>query len=126
MMVNVEVVKREKPSPPPRQPLLTEEIKARLPKLYSQEQKGLDAVAHVKFFAPRGEWTWYASEYDSDDLFFGLVVGFEIELGYFSKSELEGLTDQLGLPAVERDRHYQPKTLRELKQLHESQRRGEV
>jgi hypothetical protein len=123
-MVNVEQVKREKPAMPARpMPLLTEEIRERLPALYSQEQKGLDAQAQVKFFTPDSNWTWYASEFDGEDQFFGLVVGFEIELGYFSLSELEEVRGPLGLP-IERDLYFEPKSLRELKQLHEQQRSG--
>ena len=38
---------------------------------------------------PASDWTWYATEYDGEDLFFGLVSGFEVELGYFSRTELE-------------------------------------
>ena len=30
------------------------------------------------------------TEFDGEDLCFGLVEGFEVEFGYFSKSELEG------------------------------------
>jgi len=43
--------------------LLTKEIKKNLPALYSQEEKGMEAVAHVKFFNPCGAATWYATEY---------------------------------------------------------------
>jgi len=32
--------------------LLTKEIKNVIPKLYSQEEKGDEAVVYVKFFAP--------------------------------------------------------------------------
>ncbi len=101
----------------PPTPLLTEELKATLPKLYANETLGLDALAQVKFFTPDGNWTWYASEFDGQDTFFGLVVGLETELGYFSLSELENVRGRMGLP-VERDRHFAPKTLRELKALH--------
>lgn len=106
----------------PKIPLLPEELKEKLPKLYANEQQGLDALAQVKFFMPDGSWTWYASEYDGQDICFGLVIGHEIELGYFSLSELEQIRGSLGLP-VERDRHFEPKTLRELKSIHE---RGSV
>lgn len=123
LMVDVEQVKRD--GPPPRPPLLDEESRQSLPALYSQEDKGLDAVARVKFFSPYSNWVWYATEFDGQDLLFGLVAGFEIELGSFSLSELEALTDsETGVPLVERDRHYQPKTLRELKDLHEQGLRG--
>lgn len=93
--------------------LLTKEILEKLPKLYTQEEKGLDAVAIVKFFTPDSNWTWYATEFDGDDLFFGLVEGFEKEIGYFRLSELQSVKGALGLP-IERDMYFKPKTLREL------------
>jgi len=93
--------------------LLTKEILEKLPKLYTQEEKGLDAVAVVKFFTPDSNWTWYATEFDGDDLFFGLVDGFEKEIGYFRLSELQSVKGTLGLP-IERDMYFKPKTLKEL------------
>jgi hypothetical protein len=93
--------------------LLTKEILEKLPKLYSQEEKGLEAVAIVKFFTPDSNWTWYATEFDGDDLFFGLVDGFEKEIGYFRLSELQSVKGALGLP-IERDMFFKPKTLNEL------------
>ena len=93
--------------------LLTKAILRQLPPLGSQEEKGLDALAVVKFFTPDGGWTWYASEFDGEDLFFGLVDGFEKEIGYFRLSELQQIRGKLGLP-VERDMYYQSRTLREL------------
>ncbi len=71
------------------QKLLTQEIRKKLPRLYGCEDQGFDAKALVKFFTPDSNWTWYASEFDGEDVFYGLVVGHEIELGYFSLSELE-------------------------------------
>lgn len=53
-----------------------------------------------------------------DYFFFGLVSGQEVELGYFALSELEQVRGPLGLP-IERDLHFKPTTLRELKELHE-------
>jgi len=93
--------------------LLTKEILEKLPKLYSQEEKGLEAVAIVKFFTPDSNWTWYATEFDGEDLFFGLVEGFEKEIGYFRLSELQSVKGALGLP-IERDMYFKPKTLKEL------------
>jgi hypothetical protein len=93
--------------------LLTKEVLKKLPKLYSQESKGMEALAVVKFFTPDSNWTWYASEFDGKDTFFGLVDGFEKQLGYFSLSELQEIRGALGLP-VERDMYFKPKTLREL------------
>ena len=68
--------------------LLTKELRNKLPPLYANETKGTDALAIVKFFTPDSSWTWYASEFDGQDTFFGLVDGFEQGLGYFSLKEL--------------------------------------
>ena len=62
--------------------LLTKAIRRQLPPLYANEDKGLEALAIVKFFTPDSSWTWYASEFDGEDVFFGLAVGVEAELGY--------------------------------------------
>ena len=85
-----------------------------LPELYANEEVGLAAQALVKFFTPDSNWTWYASEFNGDDIFFGLVIGFEAEFGYFSLSELESVRGPLGLP-IERDLHFDPKSLEELR-----------
>ena len=65
----------------PNKPLLTEQLRKKLPKLYECEEQGLNALALVKFFTPDSNWTWYASEFDGEDIFFGLVSGLEVELG---------------------------------------------
>jgi hypothetical protein len=117
------------------QPLLPDEIRARLPRLYANEAQGLRALAQVKFFTPDSDWTWYASEgspvdedgyCDTDKpkvdfFFFGLVVGLEVELGYFALSELEAARGQLGLP-IERDEWFKPTTLAELEERHKRDR----
>jgi hypothetical protein len=87
--------------------LLTPELRAQLPPLYSQEVKGPEAIVHVKFFTPDSNWTWYATEFDGDDTFFGFVQGFEEELGYFSLSELTSTQGPSGLP-IERDLDFSP------------------
>lgn len=94
--------------------LLTKQNKKDLPKLYAQDGKGDQAIAHVKYFDPCGSWTWYATEFDGEDTFFGLVDGFEMELGYFSLSELKNYRGRLGL-GIERDLHWTPQTLAEIK-----------
>jgi hypothetical protein len=106
----------------PRPPLLDDASRQRLPKLYSGEKLGLKALAQVKFFTPDAHWTWYASEFDGKDLFFGLVIGDFIELGSFSLSELATVRGGLGLP-VERDKFFEPTPLGELKAHHERERR---
>ena len=69
------------------------------------------------------QWTWYASEFDGEAIFFGLVIGFEIELGYFSLKEMREVKGPLGLP-IERDLYYNPKTLGELMERHRRERNG--
>lgn len=123
-----------------RPPLLDDDSRARLPPLYTGEKtgQGIEALAQVKFFSPDAGWIWYASEgsavdadgyFDTDHekvdyLFFGLVIGYEIELGYFSLSELSQTYGPLGLP-IERDKFYQPKTLCELQAQHRKERSGQ-
>ena len=94
--------------------LLTKELEAKLPPLYSQDGKGDDALALVKFFTPDSSWTWYATEYDPvERVFFGLVDGLEKELGYFSLDELESIKGPLGL-RIERDIYFEPTRIKEL------------
>jgi hypothetical protein len=94
--------------------LMTKELEARFPPLYSTEDKSPEQVRIVaKFFDPCSNWTWYATEYGPGErLFFGLVRGFEAELGYFSLDELEGIKGRLG-PGIERDLHFGEHTLAE-------------
>lgn len=88
--------------------------RANLPKLYTTDGHGDDAVVQMKFFTPTSSWTWYVIEYDGDDLCFGLVEGHESELGYFSLSELESVRGRWGV-RVERDLHFTPQPLREFR-----------
>jgi len=84
--------------------LLTDELRARLPPLYSQEAEA-EPMVYAKFFMPGTGWTWYVTEgspQDEEFLFFGFVVGLESEFGYFLLSELESVRNKLGL-GVERD-----------------------
>jgi hypothetical protein len=95
--------------------LLTAELAKKLPALYSQDGKGYEAVAVVKFFCPWGSWTWYATEYDPEErMFFGLVDGHECELGNFSLDELESVRGPMGLK-IERDLHWKPRPLKDCK-----------
>lgn len=92
--------------------LLTQEIVKKLPELYSSENTE-DPMVWCKFFTPDSSWTWYVIEYDGIDTFYGLVDGFERELGYFSLSEISAVRGHLGLP-IERDRYFEPCRLSQL------------
>lgn len=87
--------------------LMTKELAAKLPALYSQDGKGWQAIAYAHYFI--GGCDWYASEYDGEDTFFGLASIQEVELGYFNLSELASVRTRIG--GVERDLYWTPKTL---------------
>ena len=93
--------------------LLTPEIRERLPKLYATEHDK-DPVVQAKFFSPWMDWTWYAVEFDGEDIFFGLVEGFATEWGYFSLSEIQAGRGPFGVPVVERDLYFQPAPISEV------------
>ena len=88
--------------------LLTAENKRQLPALLSQDGKGHDAVAYVKFF--QGAHTYVASEYNPETQeFFGMTyihgVSNDPEMGYFTLKDLEDFRGQFGLK-MERDRGF--------------------
>ncbi len=95
-----------------RQKMLTKEILNKVPTLYSQENKGTEAIAYAKFFNPCGDGTWYMTEYDPvEGIAFGkTVMHGESELGYFSIPELEAIKLRWGL-YIERDIHFTPTAL---------------
>jgi len=93
--------------------LLTEEIRKKLPPLGSQAEN-MDPTIIVKFFCPWNHWTWFAYEFDGEDIFFGYVKGDFNEIGSFSLSELESVRGPLGL-GIERDIHFRPKPLSQCK-----------
>lgn len=89
--------------------LLDDALRSSLPKLRQQSDVS-DPVVFAKFFFPASGWTWFVTEgeaTDNDDfLFFGYVIGFESEFGYFTLSELEDL-EVWGL-RIERDLYFEP------------------
>jgi hypothetical protein len=90
--------------------LLPDEIARTIPPLYSTENEK-DPIVRVKFFTPDSSWTWFVTEFDPDERqCFGLVIGLERELGYFSLDELEEVKGPLGLP-IERDLYFEPQPL---------------
>lgn len=86
--------------------LLTKALLEKLPPLYATEYE-TDPMVWVKFFYPCCSWTWYATEFDGKDLFFGYVDGDFPELGYFSLTEMTQTRDKWGL-SIERDLSFQP------------------
>lgn len=93
--------------------LLTQKILQQLPALYATENQK-DPMVICKFFYVDFPWTWYAIEFDGEDIFYGFVDGDFPELGYFSLSELTAVRGKLGLP-IERDLDFQPCRLSQLR-----------
>ncbi len=92
--------------------LFDDELRARLPPLYSQEAEA-DPMVYAKFFLPGTGWTWYVLEGspEGDTLrLFGFVAGLDSELGYFLLSDLEEVRSPLGLQ-VERDLSFRERRL---------------
>ncbi len=88
------------------QDLLPKSLRSALPPLGATEEER-DPLVRAKFFYPDFSWSWYAIEFDGEDRFFGLVDGFERELGYFSLSELLENRGKLGME-IERDLYFTP------------------
>ena len=111
-----------------RQKLLTQELRKQLPPLYAQEDKGMQAVAYARFFHAYGCGVWYITEFDGEDTCFGWaeVLPGCGELGYFSLSELEALEATINgkripaLQAVERDIHFTPAPLKDIREIMEA------
>ena len=86
-----------------------------IPPLYSTQEMSIkNKLIVAKFFSPYNGWTWYVTEGCKEEygwLFFGLVDGFEREWGYFTLEELS--ISKNGLPLVERDLYWTPKTMAE-------------
>lgn len=109
--------------------LLPEELRKLLPPLYSQEHVK-DPMVICKFFHPLSGMTWYAIEgspvdedgyFDTDKekidfLFFGWTAPDFSEPGYFSLNEMQAVR-VMGL-GIERDEHFIPKRLSEVKKEH--------
>lgn len=90
--------------------LLPDELAKTVPPLYATQNKD-DPLAVVKFFTPDSNWSFFVTEFDpAERLCFGLAVGHERELGYFSVAELEEARGPLGL-RVERDLYFSPTPL---------------
>ena len=101
-----------------RHKLMTKELGDTIPALYANENaEDSDGVfARAKLFSPYNGWRWYVTEWDAKTgLCFGLVEGFETEWGYFELSELAETTVFGGVPAIERDLYWEPKTIGEIR-----------
>lgn len=100
-----------------RHELMTEEIGKTIPSIGATQnvENGDSVIAKVKLFSPYSSWTWYVTEWEAETgLCFGLVEGFDTEWGYFGLEELAQTTVFGGVPAIERDLYWEPKTIGEI------------
>jgi hypothetical protein len=92
-----------------------------IPELYSQENEE-DPIVHKRFFNNKGH-QWFATEFDGEDVFFGLCIISESELGYFSLNEFVGANQHFNnmrnlnglLSIIHFDNDFQPLRLSEVK-----------
>ena len=97
------------------QGLMPKRVAVTVPPLYATEDEG-DPIARVKLFSSVSVWTWYVTEYDpATGEAFGLVEGFADEWGYFSIPEFEVLNRAKGFGVIERDEHFEPAPVREVR-----------
>lgn len=100
--------------------LMTKKIEQQARAQYPQGNN-LDQMVVAKFFDPCSQWTWYLMNQDPDDpdYLWGIVRGYEIEIGSFSLSELASVKNGLGLN-MERDLYFTPRPAREILQALEN------
>ena len=101
-----------------RHKLMTKELGDRIPAIGANEnvEDYDDVLAPAKLFSPYNGWRWYITEWDAETgLCFGLVEGFETELGYFDLTEMAEETVFGSVPAVERDLYWEPMILSEIR-----------
>lgn len=102
--------------------LLSARDRKRLPPLYSQENNR-NQKAQVHFFDLLTKWSWYAIEFDGEDIFFGLVLGFEKELGYFSLSEFKEVNRTAGFNRIVKDVDFKPQSVKAISKKWQSRER---
>lgn len=95
--------------------LMTKAISSAAQKQYPQGNDMDNQKIVAKFFDPCGSWTWYLMNQDPNDpdYLWGIVDGFEIEIGSFSLSELQSVKGRLGL-GIERDLYFSPINAKEV------------
>ena len=91
--------------------LLTKSLEKKLRDNSSAQDGSKSFAAVVKLFNPTGSGTWYLSELDKDNNFYGLCDLGCPELGYVSLDELSRYKGWCGL-GIERDRSFDANKLK--------------
>ena len=83
--------------------LLTKKIKEQATKQYD-DGSDMDQMVVAKYFDPMGSWKWFLMNKKKDDSYcWGIVKGFEVEMGSFSIDELRSMQ-----PRIQRDLYFEP------------------
>jgi len=94
--------------------LLNKTCLKNVPALLEQDELGLSAIVHLKFFID--SWTWLLTEINQETgEAFGMVFSSlcpKGELGYFNMNELATIRGSIG-HGVERDRYWDKKELKD-------------
>ena len=95
--------------------LFTKEIIRKAKAQYPLGSNMENQIIVAKFFNPTGAGTWYLMNIDpeDEDYCWGIVDLFEVEIGSFSKSELENTNVGFGL-GIERDLYFEPMNVMDL------------
>ncbi|MFC1959364.1 hypothetical protein ACFLYO_01520 [Chloroflexota bacterium] len=110
-----ETVSPEKMVHPPA--TLQPEHFRKLPLPFQPEAENGQALAQVRLHLPGSYRVWYPSAFDGEDLFFGLVVEYEIACDYFSLTDLAQMRGADSQP-VQPDPTFTPRSLDDLTALH--------
>lgn len=88
--------------------LMTKAIEKKAQKQFTQGSD-MEQMVVAKFFDPCGNWTWYLMNQDPNDTnyLWGIVKGFEIEVGSFGLNDLLTYKGPFGI-GIERDKFFKP------------------
>ena len=82
---------------------MTKEIQKKAEKQYDLGSD-MEQMVVAKFFDARGSWKWFLMNKGKDDDYcWGIVKGFEVEMGSFSMEELKSMQ-----PRIQRDLYFEP------------------
>lgn len=103
--------------------LILKSVEAKLEEQYNDNEER-DPVALVKIFNPAGGQTWYVFGWDGCDTLYNLLhqPGGD-SLGYASLNEMRSLRVMGGMLGLERDLHWKPMRLSEIREKLESGQR---
>ena len=94
--------------------LMTKQIEALAQKQFPMGSDFSQKIV-AKFFDPTSNWTWYIMNQDPNDTdyLWGIVDGYDVEMGSISLSELKSSRGKFGL-GIERDLHFPEMTAQEV------------